>query len=187
MGIALYLPSSQFTVTVLSIAAAGGLIVGAQYVTRPQDTVASLSAAPETVAESDWEASLAQVQATAPGLPEAPSADAVSSLLNAAKSSNVTDTVARSLFINLSNSSAQGLGSDLPTQERLIADAVQQMPSATPQKTFTAKDLLLVDDSPASQRLYGNRVMEALARHTGATSRAVLLAVGKSPEGARSR
>src|SRR3989344_8416117 len=121
MGFASYLPSSQFLTTVVSIVAAGGLILGAQYLTQPKNTAAELATAPEAVATDDWKASLAEVQATAPGLPEAPSENSVSTLLNAAKSSNITDTVARSLFINLSDASAQGLGSDIPTQDKLIA------------------------------------------------------------------
>ena len=131
MNVVSYLPSQQFSVTVVSVVAAGGLIIGAQYITRPQNTTADLSAAPETAVATDWEASLAQVQATVPGLPEAPSEDTVAALIKAAKSDNLTDTVARTLLINLSSASAQGLGADVPTQDNIVALATQA--AAAPQ------------------------------------------------------
>jgi len=177
MSIASYLPSSQFSVVVASIAAAGGLIVGAQYITRPQNTTPQLSAAPETAVAADWEASLAQVQATQPGLPEAPSEDTVAALIKAAKSDNLTDTVARTLLINLSSASAQGLGADIPTQDKIVALATQAAAPPQAKKTYTQSDLILVDNTPQTQKAYGNAVMTALGKHTEATSNAVLLAV----------
>ncbi len=182
MKVLQYLPSGQFSVTVASIAAAGGLILGAQYITRPQDTTAELSAAPETPATADWKSSLAQVQATAPGLPEAPSGTAVSTLLDAAKSSNLTDTVARTLLVNLSNANAQGLGADIPTQDKIVAMATQATTPPQAKKTYSQSDLILVDNTPQTQKAYGNAVMVVLGRYTGATSQAVLLAVSKATD-----
>ena len=176
------LPSAQFTTTVVSIAAAGGLIVGAQYITRPQNTAPQLSAAPETAVTDDWEASLAQVQATAPKLPEAPNQDTVSALLQAAKSDNLTDTVARTLLINLSNASSQGLGADIPTQDKIVALAAQAAAPPQAAKIYVQGDLNLVDSTPQTQKSYGNAVMVVLGRYTGATSQAVLLAVSKATD-----
>src|SRR3990167_7869666 len=92
MKVLQYLPSGQFATTSLSIAVAGGLIVGAQYITRPQNTPAALSPATETAAEGDGEASLAEAQAATPSLPKAPNEDTVAALIQAAKSDNLTDT-----------------------------------------------------------------------------------------------
>src|SRR3990167_8680364 len=164
MSIASYLPSSQFSVVVASIAAAGGLIVGAQYVTRPQNTTPQLSAAPETAVATDWEASLAQVQATVPGLPEAPSEDTVAALIKAAKSDNLTDTVARTLLVNLSSASAQGLGADILTQDKIVALAAQAAAPPQAKKTYAESDLILVDNTPQTQKAYGSHLKRRLAR-----------------------
>ena len=177
-----YLPSHQFLVTVASIAAAGGLIVGAQYVTRPQNQPAELSAATEAQSTEDWEAALAQVQATAPGLPEAPNQDTVSALLQAAKSDNLTDTVARTLLVNLSSANSQGLGADIPTQDKIVAMAAQAATPPQAKRTYVQGDLNLVDSTPQTQKAYGNAVMVVLGKYTGATSQAVLLAVSKATD-----
>jgi len=182
MSIASYLPSSQFSVTVASIAAAGGLIIGAQYITRPQNPSAELYAAPEAQSTSDWEAALAQVQATVPSLPEVPNQDTVSALLQAAKSDNLTDTVARTLLVNLSNASSQGLGADIPTQDKIVAMAAQAAAPPQAKKIYSQSDLVLTDNTPQTQKDYGNAVMVVLGRYTGATSQAVLLAVSKATD-----
>jgi len=182
MSIASYLPSSQFSVTVASIAAAGGLIIGAQYITRPQNPSAELYAAPEARSTSDWEAALAQVQATVPSLPEVPNQDTVSALLQAAKSDNLTDTVARTLLVNLSNASSQGLGADIPTQDKIVAMAAQAAAPPQAKKIYSQSDLVLTDNTPQTQKDYGNAVMVVLGRYTGATSQAVLLAVSKATD-----
>ena len=182
MKVLTYLPSSQFSVTVASIAAAGGLIIGAQYITRPQNPSAELYAAPEAQSTADWEAALVQVQATVPSLPEAPNQDTVSALLQAAKSDNLTDTVARTLLVNLSNASSQGLGADIPTQDKIVAMAAQAAAPPQAKKIYSQSDLVLTDNTPQTQKDYGNAVMVVLGRYTGATSQAVLLAVSKATD-----
>ncbi len=176
------LPSAHFSAIAGSIIVAGGLIVAAQYVTTPHGSSPELSAAPASQPAGDWRAKLDEIQAQAPGLPEAPSADTVASLLDAARSSNYTDTAARSLLINLTSAQSQGMGNDIPTQEKLIAEATAAVPAAKPKKVYTVQDLRTVPDSKAAEKSYGNQVMVVLGRHTGATSQATLYAVAKATD-----
>ena len=176
------LPSMHFSAIAGSIVLSGGLIVGAQYLTSPRGAPAQLATAPAGQLGTDWKAELDEIQAQAPGLPDAPSTDTVSSLLDAAKSANYTDTAARSLLINLANAQAQGLGSDIPTQEKLIAEATSLVPAATPKKVYTAQDVAVVPASKDAEKAYGNQIMLVLGRHTGATSQATLYAVAKATD-----
>ncbi len=184
MRLPAYLPSTHFLSIAGSIAAAAGLIVGSQYLTTPHApaTVATNDAAVAAQAQEDWRAQLDQIQADSPGLPPAPDENAVANLLNAAKSNNLTDTVARSLFVNLSDASAQGMGSDIPTQESIIASVSQNVGVAGTPKTYTQSDVTLVEDSTQTRHDYGNAVMVALGNHQDATSRNVLLAMSNATD-----
>lgn len=159
-----YLPSSQFASNALSIAAAGALIVGAYYITRPPNPSAGVLAASEQPLEEDWQAALEQVQATAPGLPEPPDQGAIQSLLEAAKDSNLTSSLARSLFVNLTDKSAQGLGSDIPTQEKLIEEATSRI-AEVKGTTYTMADLTVTAQDKDKTRAWGNGVMRAFLTH----------------------
>ncbi len=183
MRLSFYLPSSYFSTIVGSIVIAGGLIILAQYVTAPP-APANVSIASGTNAYNDWRAALEEVQTTAPDLPAAPDKQVVAKFLQAAESPNLTDSVARSLFVNLSDASAQGLGGDIPTQDKIIAAATAKIAAVKPKKTYTQEDLHVVTDSPQSQKAYGNAVMEVLTRHTGANSGAVLLAMSRATDNA---
>lgn len=182
MNVQRYLPSSQFSLIVLSIAGAGGLILGAQYLTRPPSETPKVVIAQKDTTETDWKAELDAIQAEVPGLPQAPSPETVSTLLEAAKSSNYTDTAARSLLIKLADAGSQGMGGDIPTQEKLINEVTSNVPQIKTKKIYTTKDIVVTADSKEAQRNYGNRVMEILGRHTGATSQATLFAISKATD-----
>lgn len=177
MNVVSYLPSQQFSVTVVSIALAGGIILGAKYATTPKPDSAELLAALPTQPTGDWKSNFDEVQATAPGLPPAPNEDTVATLMKAATSDNLTDTVARTLFVSLSSASAQGLGADVPTQEKIVAMATQTAAPPQAKRIYTQNDLTLTEDTTQTQKTYGNAVMVVLGKHTSATSDAVLLAV----------
>ncbi len=182
MSVVRYLPSPHFSAIAGSIILSGGLVLGAQYATTPHTSSPQAAVTPVEQTQTDWKAQLDAIQAEAPGLPDAPGADTVSTLLEAAKTSNYTDTAARSLLINLSSAQAQGLGSDIPTQEKLIASAASQVPPAKAEKTYTAQDLIVVAESKDSEKIYGNKVMVILGRHIGATSQATLYAIAKATD-----
>lgn len=177
-----YLPSSQFSSTVGAIALAALLIVGAQYYTARPATTPSLAANTPGYApgSEDWQATLRDIQTKAAiAAPQTPDEGDVSALLSAAESSNVTDSVARTLFINLSSAKAQGLGDDLPTQDKLIAEAAARL-----QKdrvvAYTATDLVTVAQTKDSLRAYGNGVMTVLSAHPKARVYETYLALGEA-------
>ena len=181
MSLTSYLPSSQFSAIAGSVILAGALIVGAQYVSVPQKQTSLIESAPAAPENADWRSALEAVQAEAPSLPPAPSADMTQTLLTAAKTSNYTDTVARSLLVNLSSASSQGLGADTPTQDSIISSAVAQLP-ATQGKIYKNSDLSLVADSKDAQHAYGNAVMVALGHHASATTQATFYALDQAIE-----
>lgn len=177
MNLLQYLPSSQFSVIASSIAISGGLIIGAYYFTRPP--------APPTLQENsvtasqnaEWQAALEKVQAEAPGLPEPPNPEEVAALRAAAKDSNVTSSVAKSLLVNLTEAGAQGLGSDIPTQEKLIADAAAQAQANSSANLYTSSDLTIAGNSAQAAKTWGNGVMRIFAAHPGANDTEALYAI----------
>jgi hypothetical protein len=178
MDVRSYLPSSHFATIVGSIGLAGGLILLAQYVTNPHAPSAVLTSG-DTPSTQHWQAAFNAVQADAPGLPSAPDESVIQDLREAAKSSNMTTSVARSLFVNLSDAGAQGLGGDIPTQEKLIADAATQL-RAEAKVTFTASDLILIAETPTSLKEWGNEVMRMFKKYPRANNDEALLALGKA-------
>ncbi|MES2006570.1 MAG: hypothetical protein V4436_00510 [Patescibacteria group bacterium] len=172
MRIKKILPSTQFMLLAGSIAASGALICGAYTVTHYKPTPSTVAVSTDTQ-NADWKQALEDIQAQSPlnRAPQAPSADTVDKFLRAAESSNLTDTVARTLFINLSSATAQGLGSDIPTQDALVAEATQKIEQERGAPAYTTANLNLVTDSPLAMRTYGNRVMAAILAHPSATMR----------------
>lgn len=177
MKVADYLPSSQFSTIVASIALAGGLIIGAQYLTRPPATDAAVVSDDQPLPSDNWKASLDAIQAEAPGLPPAPTEDTIQALLKEAQSSNVTTSVARSIFVNLGSAGAQGLGSDIPTQEKIIADAATRIGSIAV-TLHTQNDLTAAPQTKAALKTWGNAVMKAFIDHPKASNDDALLAIG---------
>ncbi len=182
------LPSGKFIGTVSSIAIAGALIFAANVVTRPNADSTSVESASATSQSADWKKTLEEIQAQSPSnrVPQTPRGDAVNTLLNAATSDNITDTVAKTLFIKLSAAKAQGLGGDIPTQDTLIADAVSKINQERGAPEYAATNLTLIPESKQALREYGNGVMEIILAHPGATVQETLsvLTVGtenKSP------
>jgi hypothetical protein len=124
---------------------------------------------------------LADIQAqSGTNLPEAPSEDAIQNLLAQAQSSNLTDSVGRSLLVKLTSAGVQGLGSDIPTQETIISEATAQMNASLP--AATPATLNKVEATPDSLRDYGNGVILAIAHHPKANTEETLSAVGKATD-----
>lgn len=168
MRVASYLPSQQFSFIVVSVALSAGLILGAKYYTEPHNTSNNLSTT-EPTQETDWQSALDAVQATAPGLPDAPSEDVVNEFLEASQSDNLTSSVARSLFINLSTAKSQGLGGDIPTQDQLVATAASQATKQEAPNAYTLDDIRQVSQDSQSQKAYGNAVMRIMTSNPKAS------------------
>src|ERR1700719_4414261 len=124
MNLGRYAPSTQFTGIALSILLSAGMVYASERITHPPPRTATLASdqTPTQPSDStDWQAALYASQASnASSSLTAPSASTVDQFLAAAKSSNLTDTVGRTLLINLSNAKSQGLGDDIPTQNQII-------------------------------------------------------------------
>ena len=180
MAIFRYLPSAQFALIAASIIVSGGLVLAAENYTNKEKGLGVLDASETSTrgADIDWQSTLAEIQLQS-GItsPKPPNEESVRQLLEGAQSSNVTDSVARTLLINLSNASAQGLGSDIPTQERLIASALTQVDKQI-SATYVLTDLTTIPNTPVSLRLYGNAVIAALLAHPRASMADTLFAIG---------
>ncbi len=180
------LPSVRFTTIVGSIALAALLVWGAYVLTHPSAApVQTLAVDSSLQSSADWKAQLADIQAQSPSnkAPQAPDQSKVSTLLNAATSDNLTDTVARTLLVNLSNAKAQGLGDDIPTQDQLIADAVAKINERPAKLIYTNANLtILQDNSSKTLMAYGNAFMRAVADHPGASYGLAIYTVATSTD-----
>lgn len=180
MSIVSYLPSAQFSIIVSSILVSGGLVLAADYITSPAEPP-SVSASPtQGGVDTKWQETLRAIQEQNPlgGLPPAPNPTAVAELLEAAQTPNITNTVARTLLINLSEAKSQGLGSDIPTQEALVANALSQIEQERGAPAYVSGDLTLSSETAAAHKTYGNGIMTILNLHPKASYMDTILAVG---------
>ncbi len=175
-----YLPTGRFSAIISSILFAGLLIYAAQKITTPSNSIVSSAAADASLAaaRANWEETLHTIQEEA-GVttPTPPSETMVKGMQQAAQSSNVTDTVARSLLVNLTNAKSQGLGDDIPTQNKLITNAVNQIKQVQRTNAYTQKDITIEEDTKASQQVYGNALALVLAAASGTEYRDTLIAI----------
>ena len=187
MKIGRYAPSAQFTFISLSILLSAGLVYGAYRYTHPPVAVATLQSDQTTQPSdsTDWQAALyASQAANASSSLVAPSTDVVNQFLTAAKSNNLTDTVGRTLLINLSNAQSQGLGSDIPTQDQIVAAAASQVASVqSSPTTYTYAGLIISASSKNALHTFGNSVIQVLNAHPDASEQATLLAIDEIVEG----
>ncbi|HVV15182.1 MAG TPA: hypothetical protein VHD55_02170 [Candidatus Paceibacterota bacterium] len=180
-----YLPSTQFLVIVGSILLSGGLVLAAERFTRdqyiPGKIMSGVPAQPP--ADPNWQNTLNSIQGVsqAPDLTP-PNPETVGSLLDAAKSSNLTTTVGRSLLINISAAKSQGLGSDIPTQDQVVAQARAQIESTQSAPQYKNADLALSAQNAAALKAYGNGVIAVLAAHPKANYEDTVVAVGKATD-----
>lgn len=184
MYLARYMPSVQFIVIALSLFLSGGLVYAADYVSHPHVATATITSTDTTTQmndSSDWEAALYAIQASnASTSIIAPSESSVNQLLQAAQSPTLTETVGKSLFINLSSAKSQGLGDDIPTQEQLIAQAQAQIQTQTPAKLYKTADLKVVPSTPDSLHTFGNAVIQTFNAHPAASQADTFLAIGNA-------
>jgi hypothetical protein len=170
MSLRPYLPSGQFILLFSSIFLACGLVYGAQTLTAPKQVFLNSATIPHnptaSAGQGDWQTSLATIQDQS-GItaPQPPDSETLSKQLAAAQSSTLTDTVARTLFVNLGAAKSQGLGNDIPTQDQIVAQATAQIKKEQVQGSFSQADLHIVEDSASSQREYGNALATLLMRN----------------------
>lgn len=179
-----YLPSAKFALMVGSVFVSAGLVIAAQAVTRPHTSSFTVgtdtTSVYGTVQNADWMKTLQDIQAQNPSsnLPAVPNPNSVQDLLQAATTPNLTETIGRTLFINLANAKSQGLGGDIPTQDALIANATAQINQDRGTPTYASSDLTSTPSSAGSLHTYGNAVMAILLKHPKASVRDTLIAIG---------
>ncbi|MDO8518205.1 MAG: hypothetical protein Q7S26_02865 [bacterium] len=188
MKVRRYLPSAQFTLIVVSVAASAGLVYAADFVTKAAATMPPVTAVgtqpPNALAnQQNWEATLYSIQAGQAEsnlLPETPDQNTVDALRQAAQTDNVTESVGRTLLVNLTNAKTQGLGDDIPTQNQLIQAASAQIGVATPSRTYAQRDLATVADSNAASHAYGNALASVFAKNSHNNYGETLIAVDQA-------
>jgi hypothetical protein len=166
---------------VVSLALSGGLVYAAEYYTKAPDNTLNVSTSQTAISDdSNWQATLSQIEAqNASAALTPPDPNTVSALLQAAQSDNVTQSVGRKLLVSLSNAKSQGLGDDIPTQNELIAAANSQVQQGSASSTlYTVSQLTVVSVSSSTLHAYGNGLIETLNRHPEASEHTTLLAIG---------
>ncbi len=162
-----YLPSRQFSLIAISLLVSLALVYMADRVNTHSKqgalTVDTQTAAVAHNSITDWASSLDSVQKdSGVSLPTPPDQGTVDALLQSVQSDNLTQTVSKGLLVNLFAAKGQGLGDDIPTQDKIVTQALTQVPTSPSAKIYSASDLTLTDNSTASLRLYGNAVMNIL-------------------------
>lgn len=176
-----YLPSAQFLVIVGSLLIAGGTVAGAQYYISSKNAPSALTSAGLEASRQEWEESLAEIQAESGiGLPQAPDPEAINSLITQAQSSNLTDSIGRSILARLTAANAQGLGDDIPTQDSIIAEASARVSASV--AAVQPPAITQVEPTEESQRTFGNGVMAAMGRHPAANSNDTMGIIAKATD-----
>lgn len=180
MNIIRYFPSAQFGFIVGAILFSGGLVVAAYEITRPDDALSVSQLVVSTDENENWLESLRQVQAQNSdyAAPQAPDENTVGALLEAAQTSNLTDSIGRSLVVTLGEAKAQGLGADAPTQDKLIAEAASQIEKERGAQAYTLQSLTRVDTTAETQKAYGNAVITTLLAHPKASYPGTIMLIG---------
>ena len=163
-----YLPSTQFIYMFSALALSALLVLGADFVTKPKTHASVVAEAGGSAPQQDpnWEATLYDIQAQqgVGSLPPAPDQNTVNALLQSAQSENITDSVGRSLLVNITNAKGQGLGDDIPTQTQLVNQAAALLKKDT-KPTYATSDLHIVPDSTSTTHAYANALMLTLAKN----------------------
>lgn len=181
-----YLPSAQFVLVVTSITLAGGLVLAADYFSSASERSALIASDSErTVEAMDWQQALAEIQGDKK-LADPIDPTVFASLKTQTTATTLTGTVARSLLLNLSEAKSQGLGSDFPTQERLVAQATAQAEIGLGNPTYTTADLVTVPETEETLKAYGNSLMTALTVYPKTASSETILAVGEAVDTGKS-
>lgn len=185
MDLGKYLPSAQFVLLSSSILLAGGSIYAANlYVTKQNPPAQIVATTGDDVTQEDWETTLAEIQAENADilLPAPPDAATIQKMLQAAQSSNLTESVGRTLFVNLSNAKAQGFGDDIPTQDKLVTEAINQLKLSSKTTAYTKADLRVVESTEKNLHAYGNEVIRILNSHLGADVQKTYLLISQSED-----
>ena len=179
MPLSKYLPSAQFSLMAGSLLFSGGLVYAADYITSDRTQPAEVSSvATDYIKETDWKSQLEEIQINAPQAPTAPDEATVNQLRASVQGSNLTQSLGKTLLINLTNAGAQGLGDDIPTQDKLVAQATAQLQAEQKVSLYVAADITTTPQTADSLHTYGNNVMRILVQHKTASAAQTLYDMG---------
>ncbi len=100
-------------------------------------------------------------------------------LIQAASTSNLTDSIGRALVINYAAAQGQGLGSDQFTQGKIAQQALSQIQGAqTLAAHYSASDITTVPSSAATLYTYGNALIKTIMAHPQTSFNSTMTAVG---------
>ncbi len=181
-----YLPSAQFSLLAAALIGSVALVYAADFVTKksaPSELAVSTTEDSQGAAEDvNWKQALDEVQANGGAtLPKPPDQESVNAMIKAAETKNVTASVGRTLLVQLAAAKAQGMGSDIPTQDSLVAQAISMVPK--PQtKVYTAADITFAPDTKEGTHAYGNLLMATLNAHPGASMQQTLVVIANAAD-----
>ena len=182
MSVHKYLPSGQFTTVTISIAAAVGLIYAATYITQQKQSESSNlqteNIPTQTASQGDWATSLSAVQAQSGVIAPTSTTDTANALRQSVQGSNLTDTISKTLLINLTDAQSQGLGADATTQAQIVQQAVDQINTTRQTPAHTQNDLVIVDDTTSALHTYGNALISTITKDSGNNGNATIAALG---------
>ena len=157
IGIARYLPSRHFSLLAGALALSAGLIGAAWWtVSSASDESAQLVSAnpPSALADQQWRTEFSSSTA----MERAASLQMqAQKLIEEASTSKLTDTLGRSILINLAAAQGQGLGPDDMTQGRIVNDALSRVQAISqPKSYYSVADANIVEDSRTSMHDFAN-------------------------------
>lgn len=180
MSLRAYLPSAHFGVLIGALALGGAFIAFSLGIFTPDARRESAveSATPQNIGGGDWRLAFASSSAFEDarnlGLQAA-------TFAQAASTSNLTESVGRSVLIRTTAARSQGLGDDSPTQESIVGNILSQISSsqqAAPRNPYTTEDFSMVPTSAAALHDFGNALAAAITAHNLASMDAVVLSFG---------
>ena len=172
-----YFPSARFSVLAVAIAISAAVIWFAISLTTPHDTARIESSGSSIADNSDWQTAFASSTA----FQDAQDLNAqATQLIQAASSSNLTESLGRAILISAAAARGQGLGDDTMTQNRIIGGALSQINSTAvqPSTVYAASDITIAPSSDGALHTFGNTLASTIESHTLANDLRALTTIG---------
>jgi hypothetical protein len=165
MAIRDYLPSARFTTVLGALLISGAIVGGTNYYVHPPEKMGTLQASPSGI---DWQQEFASSSEYSQ---DNLISEEASKLVQQSATNNLTETIGRSIFINVSAAAGQGSADSPTTQDQIIQDSLQQIQTSQQKAIvlYDVSDLSAVPDTSASLHDFGNALQTTLNNHLQAT------------------
>lgn len=175
MEIRNYFPSGQFVVILVSLVVSVGIIGSTERYVHPPLQSSILQASPSDIPSNDWQKEFASNEAYTTSKIIA---DSAQQLVDSVKTSNLTESIGRSILISTTAAAGQGIMESTETQDQIISDALAQVQAASiTSNTYSSADITVVPNSINSYHAWGNEFVEALTANPDANYESVMLGV----------